>query len=257
MNKNHVSVGVRTGGGTIAVSADVLAIGDIVETTEENPEGTGRVFSPNFSVLGLSYGRHMTDQVRVGATAKLVNESIADAQASGVAFDAGILYKGGPRGFSFGLAVKNFGPNMRFTGSDFESFHSTTDNPQADDRSLASQSAAFELPSYFEVGLRYELDLGTASAGMGGRLAGYGSFLSDNFDNDELRFGAEYSWRETVYLRGGGAYSGNEDYLFGPAFGAGIAVPLGGQNLLYADYTLQTVPDFFDDTHMFAIKFEF
>jgi hypothetical protein len=252
MQKSHVSVGVSTGYGTIAVAADVFSIGDIIETTEDNPDGTGRIFSPEFSVLSVAYGRYMTDQVRVGATAKLVNESIADANATGVAFDVGILYRPGPRGVSFGLAVKNFGPNMRYSGSDFESFHRTADNPQADDRALASQSASFELPSYFEMGVRYGREIGAA-----GSLAGYGTFQSDNFNYDEYKLAVEYGWKETVYLRGGGTLTQGDDYLFGPAFGIGLAVPVGGQSRVYADYTVRTVSDYFDDNHMFAVKFEF
>ncbi|MBD3161401.1 MAG: PorV/PorQ family protein [Candidatus Eisenbacteria bacterium] len=252
MDKSYVAVAVKGGFGTIAVSADVLQIGDIIETTEDAPEGTGRVFSPNFSILGLSYGRYMTDQVRIGTTLKVVNESILNEQATGVTFDAGILYRPGPRGVSFGLALKNFGPNMQFTGSDFESFHRTADNPNANDRALASQSAAFELPSYFELGARYEVGMGETS-----ELAGYGSFRSNNFNNDEVKVGAEYSYEQTVFLRGGGVLSANDDYLFGPAFGAGVAIPVGAQSVIYADYTLRTVSDYFDDNHMFAVKFEF
>lgn len=252
MDKSYVGVAYRTGFGTLAITADVLSIGDIIETTEESPEGTGRVFSPNFAILGVSYARYMTDQVRVGATAKLINESILDAQATGVAFDAGILYRPGPRGVSFGLAVKNFGPNMHFSGADFESFHRTSNNPTAGNRSLASQSASFELPSYFEIGARYEIE-----AGADGMFAGYGAFQSDNFNNDEISVGGEYSWRETVSVRAGGTVSGNDDFLFGPAFGGGVAIPLGDQTYLYADYAMRTVTDFFDDNHMFAIKFEF
>jgi hypothetical protein len=252
MEKNYVAVAATSGFGTLAVSADVLSIGDIIETTEENPEGTGRIFSPNFSVLGISYGRYMTGQVRVGGTLKLINEEILQAQASGIAFDAGILYHAGVRGLSFGLAVKNFGPNMRFSGSDFESFHRTSANPQANDRSLASQSAAFELPSYFTVGARYEFSTGAASS-----MIGYGTFQSNNFNNDDLRIGGEYQWNQTVALRAGGVISGNSDYLFGPTFGGGVAIPLGGESVLHADYAFQSVTDFFDDNHMFGVTFEF
>jgi hypothetical protein len=252
MDKSYVAVAVKTGFGTLAVTADVLSIGDIIETTEDSPEGTGRVFSPNFSILGVSYGRYMTDQVRVGGSLKLVNEKILEASATGLAFDAGIIYRPGPRGVSFGLAVKNFGPNMRFSGSDFESFHQTSDNPQANDRSLTSQSAAFELPSYFSLGARYEI-----SAGESGSIVGYGAFQSNNFNNDDFKLGGEYIWNETVALRAGGVLSGNEDYLFGPAFGAGVAIPLGGDSRLHADYAFQSVTDYFDDNHMFGVRFEF
>jgi hypothetical protein len=252
MKKNYVAVAAKTGFGTIAVTADMLSIGDIEETTEDAPEGTGRVFSPNFSILGLSYGRYMTDQVTIGATFKVISESILQVRSTGLAFDAGIQYRPGPKGVWFGLALKNFGPNMTFSGSDFESFHRTSDNPQASDRSLASQSAPFELPSYFELGVRYEFPFENV-----GSLVGYGAFKSANFNNDEFKLGAEFGYRETLFLRAGGVLTSNEDYLFGPAFGAGFSIPVSGQSKLAIDYTMRTVPDYFDDNHMLALKFIF
>jgi hypothetical protein len=252
MRKNYVGVAAKTGLGTIGVTADVLSIGDIEETTEENPEGTGRIFSPNFSILGISYARYMTDQVTVGATFKVINESVFQLHSTGMAFDAGIQYRPGPKGVWFGLAVKNFGPNMKFSGSDFESFHNTSDNPQANDRSLSSLSAPFELPSYFEMGVRYEYPLQEM-----GSVTGYGAFQSNNFNNDEFKLGAEFAYRETLFLRAGGVFSGDDDYLFGPAFGAGFGIPLGGTSKLHIDYSIRTVDTYFDDNQMLAVKFVF
>ncbi len=252
MKKNYVGVAAKTSFGTIGVTADVLSIGDIEETTEENPNGTGRVFSPNFSILGLSYARYMTDQVTIGATFKVVSESVLQLHSTGLAFDAGIQYRPGPKGVWFGLAVKNFGPNMKFTGSDFESFHRTGSNPQSNDRSLASVSAPFELPSYFEMGIRYEYPIETV-----GSLTGYGTFQSNNFNNDEFKLGGEFAFRDALFLRAGGVITGNNDYLFGPAFGAGFSLPLGGTSKLQVDYTIRTVPDYFDDNQLLAVKFVF
>ena len=252
MTKNYFAVGAKTGFGTIAVSVDVLSIGDIIETTEEDPEGTGRIFSPNFSILGLSYGRYMTDQVTVGATMKIISESILQTRATGAAFDMGIQYRPGPKGLWFGLALKNFGPNMKFSGSDFESFQHTNDNPQSNDRSLASISSSFELPSYFEMGARYQYATGENTS-----IGTYGAFRSNNFYNDEWRLGGEVGYKETIFLRGGGTLTDNTDALFGPSFGAGFVIPVGGQSKISADYTLQTVRNYFDDTHMLSVKFAF
>ncbi len=252
MKKNYFAVGAKTGFGTLAATVDVLSIGDIIETTEENPEGTGRIFSPNFSILGLSYGRYMTDQVTVGATVKIINESILQARATGAAFDGGIQYRPGPRGLWLGLAVKNFGTNMKYSGSDFESFQHTSDNPQANDRSLSSISASFELPSYFEMGARYEYATGGSAT-----IGTYGAFRSNNFYNDEWRLGAEIGYKETIYLRGGGTLTDAHDALYGPAFGAGFVIPVGGSSKIVADYSVQTVRNYFSDTHMLSVKFAF
>jgi hypothetical protein len=252
MKKNYVAVASKTSFGTIGVTADVLSIGDMEETTETNPEGTGRVFSPNFSILGLSYARYMTDQVTIGGTFKVISESVLQLHATGIAVDAGIQYRPGPKGVWFGLALKNFGPNMKFSGSDFESFHRTSGNPAANDRSLSSLSAAFELPSYFELGARYQYPITDV-----GDLGGYGTFQSNNFNYDEFKLGAEFAYKETLYLRGGGVITGDSNYLYGPTFGVGFSLPLGGQSKLQIDYAMRTVSNYFDDNQMFALKFIF
>jgi hypothetical protein len=252
MNKKFIGVAAKTSFGSIAVAVDVLSIGDIEETTEEAPDGTGRIFSPNFTVLNLSYGRYLTDAVTIGLSAKLISEQILQVKATGVGFDAGIQYRPGPRGVAFGLAIKNFGPNMTFSGSDFESFHQTSDNPQAAPRSLSSLSAPFELPSYFEVGGRYEYQLAPTST-----ISGTAAFSSNNFGYDEYKFGVEYGWKETLFLRLGEPLSGDADYLYGTTFGAGFAIPLGGQSFLHADYTMRIVKDYFDNNQMLALRFEF
>jgi hypothetical protein len=252
IKKNYFAVAVKTAVGSIGVSADVLSIGDIEETTEENPEGTGRTFSPTFSILGISYARYMTDLVTIGATVKMANESILQTKATGVSFDAGIQYRPGPKGLIIGLAVKNFGPNMQFRGSDFESFHSTSTNPQANDRALLSQSAAFELPSYFEMGARYSYPMGEKMS-----LAGLGTFRSDNFYNDQFKVGAEFNYDNILYLRGGGSLTDAKSNNYGPTYGVGFAVPLSGGSSLVVDYGVQTLRSYFDDTHMFSVKFIF
>ncbi len=252
MKKNYIAVAAKTSFGTIGVSADVLSVGDIEETTEENPEGTGRIFSPTFSTLGLSYARYMTDQVTLGLTAKVVSESVFQIRSTGLAFDAGIQYRPGPKGVWIGIAVKNFGPNMKFSGSEFESFHRTSGNPYANDRSLASQSAAFELPSYFEMGGRYAHPIENV-----GELAGYGAFQSNNFNNDSFKLGLEFGYHEVLFVRGGGVLTQNNDYLFGPSFGIGFSLPIGATSKIVVDYAIRTVPDYFEDNQMLALKFVF
>jgi len=79
--------------GTIAVSIKAVNIGDIEETTEDFPEGTGRVFSPSLTVLGLTYARVVTSNVNFGITAHVINESIFEVSATGFAFDFGFTYE--------------------------------------------------------------------------------------------------------------------------------------------------------------------
>jgi hypothetical protein len=159
MNVNYFAIVTKAGSfGNIGFSAKMLAVGDVFVTTEAAPEGTGDVLSPTFATFGLSYARQFTDRVRFGTTFQFINEKVAQAQAKGLAFDFGFQYETGYNGLNFGFVMKNFGTTMEFSGSDFELNVPIPDaEPGAANRTVASTSAAFELPSYFQMGAGYDL----------------------------------------------------------------------------------------------------
>jgi hypothetical protein len=254
MDKNYIAAVTKTRFGTIGVSVDVLSIGDIEETTEEQPEGTGRIFSPNFSVVGLSYSRFLTDAVSVGGTAKYISERILEESASGLAFDIGVQYRPGWRSLRFGFLLKNFGPDMKFDGDDFESFHQTGDNPQSSPRALGTESSPFELPSVFQLGVAYTFH----ETGQN-RVDGFGNFVSQNFEADQWQFGAEYNYGETFALRAGFLATDDEDFLYANSFsfGAGVGIPLSADTNLKIDYALRTVDSYFEDNQILSLKFIF
>ena len=106
--------------GSLAFSLRTLNFGDIPITTVENPYGTGSMYSPSYVTLGLTYANSVTDRIRVGFNLKLVSEKIVRTSATGFALDAGIQYQGlaGLDGLSFGITLKNLGPQMKFDGPD-------------------------------------------------------------------------------------------------------------------------------------------
>ncbi|HQG46745.1 MAG TPA: hypothetical protein PLG50_13885, partial [bacterium] len=54
----YAAVAAKFGGlGSIGLSFKTLAMGDIAITTEDAPDGTGALFSPQFLNLGLTYSR--------------------------------------------------------------------------------------------------------------------------------------------------------------------------------------------------------
>ncbi|HVP37689.1 MAG TPA: PorV/PorQ family protein, partial [Candidatus Saccharimonadales bacterium] len=82
MKVNYLAALLRTDdNGTLAFSAKVLNVGDIIVTDESNPEGTGQIVSPNFTVIGVSYARRLTDRVAFGGTVQLVSESVLQEAA--------------------------------------------------------------------------------------------------------------------------------------------------------------------------------
>ena len=253
MNVNYFAVVTKVGNfGSLGFSAKVLDVGDVIVTTEEAPDGTGEVMTPTFSVLGLTYARQFTDKVRFGATAQFVNEKVENATARGLAFDFGFQYDTGYNGLVFGFAMKNFGSSMEFTGSDFEFNVPIPDaEPGSSNRTVTTTAAPFEMPSYFQMGLAYNLLQREQN-----QFKVLGTFYSNNFTPDEFRGGAEYMYKEQFALRAGygrRVSSADGDVYDGFSWGAGLNLNVGSSAKMRFDYANRMVKDFFDDTHEFAV----
>jgi len=262
MNVNYFAIVTKAGSfGNIGFSAKMLDVGDVFVTTESAPEGTGEVLSPTFATFGLSYARQFTDRVRFGATAQFINETVAQARAQGLAFDFGFQYATGYNGLTFGFVMKNFGTSMEFSGEDFElNVPIEEAEPGASDRTVSSTTAAFELPSYFQIGAGYDLLNPGSAASATNHLRVLGTFSSNNFTPDEVRGGAEYMYKELFALRAGYGQrvsNSDNDMYNGFSFGAGLNLKLGGDTRLKFDYSNRMVREFFDDTNEFAVKLTF
>lgn len=257
MNVNYFAIVTKVGNfGNIGFSAKVLDVGDVIVTTEEAPDGTGDIISPSFSTLGLTYARQFTDKVRFGATAQFVNEKVENASARGLAFDFGFQYDTGYNGLIFGFVMKNFGTSMQFTGSDFEFNVPIPDaEPGASNRTVTTTAAPFEMPSYFQMGIAYDLMKAERN-----QFKVLGTFLSNNFSPDEFRGGAEYTYKDQFALRAGygrRVSSQDGDVYNGFSWGAGLNLGLGSSTKARFDYSNRMVKNFFDDTHEFSVGLAF
>jgi len=54
--------------------------------------------------------------VLFGLTANVVREQVQGLTAGGLSFDFGVQYLSGFHGLRFGMAMKNFGPALAFSG---------------------------------------------------------------------------------------------------------------------------------------------
>jgi hypothetical protein len=228
--------------GTIGVGAKVVSIGDIEETTEGEPNGTGITFSPTFAVLSLSYAKALTTNVAFGATAMLIQESIHNMSATGLAFDVGFVYTPNWEGLAVGLTIKNYGTEMEFggIGSYIES-----DNHPAEP--IASK---FDLPSSINMGIAYDILNRDRSL-----LTGSGTFQSNNYYTDVWQGGLEYVYDGKYSLRAGYAATEENHYLYGASLGGGVVIDLGGTSLTI-DYAW-TQTDVFDDNQYFTLTANF
>lgn len=231
--------------GHIAFTAKIVDIGDIVETTEAQPEGTGTIFSPTLSVIGITYSREMTHQVSFGITANYINERIAEVSANSVSFDFGFMFDPRWGGVTVGIAVKNVGPDIRFTGRGFDLTAQTLGN-----RQVRSTNAAAELPSHVVMGLAYKPQMEGLHA-----VALSGNFQSNNFSEDLWIGGLEYSYDDKYFLRGGFNYSNQQDYILGMSFGAGVAIEM--EETIFTFDASWRDTEFFDDEIVFTGKLNF
>ena len=258
INMTYGAVGVKTGLGSIGVSFQALSFGDIPVTTEESPDGTGSSYSPQYMTIGLTYSKSMTDRIFVGGNFKLVNEKIMSTGASAFAFDAGVQYLTSI-GVKIGVAMKNVGAPLRFEGSDMERRvdipGTPPGSPQRDLRIPAQKS---ELPSLFEMGLSYELQVIDKIG-----LTVMGNFRNNNYAEDEYIFGAELDVNKMLFLRGGYVYSKTDKdaadgktYIYGPTAGFGIMYPVSAQMKMAFDFAYRTT-EYFSDNLLFSAKLVF
>lgn len=246
MKVEYLSVAAKLGNlGVIGGSIKAFNIGEIEQTTEIQPEGTGVVFNPNYLVANLTLARQMTDRIRFGANIKLISESVADVSALGYAFDFGIQYRGGETGFNFGIAIKNLGPSMRFNGPGLD--RRIEVNGQVTTQRVTLQD--FDLPTALDLGVAYTFK--TKKAGNFTLAAG---FQNNSFTSDDFKFGLEYTYKNYVFLRGALNYlpdKETDESLFGPSFGVGLRYPFGSVVVGF-DYAYRFVnEDAFNTTNQF------
>ncbi len=229
--------------GTIAASAKVVSIGEMEETTEDYPNGTGRVFSPTLVVLGMSFAKILTANVSFGASAMFIHEDIFEVRATGLTFDVGFQYDPRWKGLRLGLAIKNYGPQMKFSGRGF-----LTEIDQG--RPGAAESKPFELPSFINMGVAYDVfedgkNMTTIT----------GNFRSNNFSDDCYQGGAEYVYDGKYSLRAGYNFADEDHWIYGASLGAGVVFSIGNTDLTI-EYSW-TETDVFEDNQFFTVKANF
>jgi hypothetical protein len=260
INVSYGAVGVKVGEfGTLGFTLKSLAFGDIAETTELYPDGTGAHYSPAFLTLGMTYSKMLTDRISVGATGYLLSEKILDVSATGMCFDIGVQYQNlGVQGLALSVAVKNVGPNMTFDGAGTYKTATADDGSIRGQQTLKTELASFEMPSNLEIGLGYTPKLDETNS-----LAVTAAFRNNNYTEDEYNLGAEYAFQNTVFLRGGYTFSpqaekdvtGAKGYIYDWSLGLGFHYNTGDVDLSF-DYAYRMVR-YFDGDQVVTLKVGF
>ena len=249
---NNVGLAQRIGeNGVLGLTVKMFSFGEIDKTTTDQPDGEAGTYSLQYGTIGLSYAQAFSDRIYAGFTAKLVTEGVSDAKASGVAFDGGVRYVTGKKEhIKFGIALKNVGPKMKFSGDGLSVKESLDDK----EFTLQLRSESFEMPSTLSIGFSYDFYLDERADSTGKeiesmhRLTGSGTFLSNSFGKDQVSAGAEYAFKEMFFLRAGLVYESglwdeaeNKNIITGPTFGGGVAVPISKNGgTIDVDYAYRT-----------------
>ena len=256
---NALGLSRRTGkNGAFGLSIMAVDFGEIEVTTDDQPEGTGATFSPNFFNIGLSYAHIFENKVSVGITVRGVAQSLSDLNAFGLAIDAGIQYVTGEQdNFKIGISLRNVGSPMRFGGEGL-AVQRPSPNEGTYELTYSQRSAEFSMPSMLNIGLAYDLYPFEKN-----RITLMGNFTSHSFSRDQLGAGLEYALNEQFKIRGAYKYDlGSEDDSAQPLYsglsaGASVDFPLSKENKktrVGFDYAYRSTR-IYNGTHNISLRF--
>jgi hypothetical protein len=258
INHEFVAVAIPTRAGNIAVSVTALTMGKFEETTIEQYQGTGLTFTGSDLAVGVSYARLITEKLGFGLTAKVLSEQMWDMGATGAAFDFGVHYNTGWRNLRLAMAITNFGPDVKYSGSQLNfTFDPDWEWPWSREPIPGSYlTENFALPVTFRFGLAYDFWSNEAS---------YLTLAADlnhaNDVNEKVNVGFEYNYRP-LFLRAGYVvntdvnYAADLGWKTGLSFGIGLRVRPAGVFGLKVDYAYRDL-DRLGSSHRVGLAAEF
>lgn len=244
--------------GTIGVQLQYVDYGSIQETRVDqlmfvgatgsqvyNPGLTGRTFSPYAYVVGISYANRFTDKFATGITVKYVNESLYGSSSVSVVnpsdgttqqyntfanvllFDFGMHYNTGYRSIMIGVAIQNFGSQVKF----------------ADE--------GFPAPLSFRLGTSADL-LGSNALVVDdetNRLTFAYDIFQPNDYAQQMHFGLEYCFNTMLFLRTGYKVNYDSEKM---TYGGGLATDFEGYRLTF-DYSFAGMGDYLNNVHRISL----
>lgn len=265
VSEDYAAASLPLLGGVVGVGLVAFNSGDIDRTSEAAPLGDaaqGRTFQYTGTAISLGYARRLTDRLSVGGQAKYITEGITDASVSWVGFDVGTQFRTGIYGTVIGGALQHVGGGAAVSGPLIEqTINSVYVGNQTTRANLDTRQ--MDLPTSFRFALGDEL-YGSPEALLGrgsGEHRLRGEFdLSDGVDiSTQYMFGAEYSFRNMLFLRAGKHFY-NDDRAAGASFkgayglsgGFGFRVPFASRELRL-DYSYTSLGDL-QNTQVFSFE---
>jgi len=186
--------------GALSLAVMSMSFGEIDIKTVDNPDDSQGTYNPSLMNIAIGYSKAFSNSIYAGVVVKVISESISDVSAVGVAIDAGIQYvTGADEQISFGIALKNVGPKMMFSGDGLSM--RTLITGQETSFTVDQRSMSFEMPAQLNIGAAYDFLFPKDY-----RLTLAGNFTSNSFSQDQYSMGLEFSLKDYVMIRSGYTY---------------------------------------------------
>lgn len=228
--------------GVFGVHFAFMDLGDMVRTEnafDPNINMTERsgdlgTFTASDMLIGLSYGRSVTDKLSIGANISFIQEKLDQTKVKNWNTDFGICYLTGFRSLRLSMVARNFGPDTEFTG-----FTELYGLPQS-----------VRMPIDFRLGVGY--DFIEYSDALQHRLTGLLEGVHPNDGPERVHAALEYTFMNVLFLRGGYKFNYDEQGL---TVGGGVDFDMEGIegriDYAYLDYGRLT------SVHLFTVGFGF
>lgn len=210
----------KTNAFAFGLSMQYLSSGDLLETNEFNPFGTGRTFRTNHIAVGLTASQKLTNLFSYGLTVKYLQEDLEAMTSRSTALDLGFFYRVGDTGLSFAVGLNNFGFDSSPDGE--------TSRNSLDGEIIESEFEDVTLPTTFNMAAAWKL---MQSDEQGLTLTAQIQNPSDNAER--MAIGGEYRFQQYLFFRAG--YRFGVDEAQWPTFGLGLNLPVMNQTLRF-DY---------------------
>ncbi|MDR9419743.1 PorV/PorQ family protein [Gracilimonas sp.] len=215
-----------------------LDSGEMEETNEFNPFGTGRTFRTVHMAAGLSFSQQLSNLFSYGVTTKYVEEKIEEVQLRTVVFDIGFYYEVGLTGLRFSVGLNNFGLDSSPSG---ETTRQTQNGPVTED-----EFEDVSPPSMFLIGAAYD-----AYSNENWDVLVTGQLTNPSDNSERFSLGTEVTYLEKFILRTGYEFGTDEAIL--PSAGVGFKLPVFEKDIAI-DYGF-TTRDRLGSIHRIALKF--
>jgi len=252
-----MGLSIPTGsGGVVGFSITALTMGKKEVTTVREPGGAGLYYSVMDLAAGLSYARRLSDRLSYGLTLKYIRLSAYNEVAQTMALDVGSLLRTDFYGLSIGMALTNFGGDLRYEGRDLiekaDIDEEIAGNYPSD---VLLQTEPWPLPLLIRIGVSMDV-VGPSPAVLTTSSNRLTVTVDGEHPNDapaHVNVGVEWSWRETLFLRGGYRLNYDEETL---TIGGGVRLSLGALGKTTVNYAVKPLGPF-GNTSQMSVEFQF